>query len=289
MATLSSADPAQVSLGTIGFMEPYAVQGATAAQQFLNTPYTPYSGQRIADQSNLTTAGFDLAGGLQTPTATTGAAQQVTSNLLGGLGSLQSFTDPGVSQKYMNPYIGNVLDDQTRRMTEAYQQNMRDYGLGAAQRGAFGGSRQGIAEGLMFDKYLQNLGETTNKGLFSAYDAGAKQFNTEQDQSRQNTQLGFTGARNLFDMGTQGFNMEKDLADYLRRVGGEEEARRQKYLDSDYQTFGEQRDYPLKTLQSYTDIISKLPYPKGSVQQAGSMDSLQGIILPLLIAMMGGK
>lgn len=280
-ATTSTQNPFQIQSVTPGYKLPYAVQGATAAQQLLSTPYTPYSGERVADQSNLTTQAYNTAAGMGVPGAV-GAASTVTGSLLSGLGGApSSFTDQGIASMYMNPYMTNVLDVQQQRAQREYQQALRDYGLKSAGRSAFGGSRQALGEAALGEGYMRGMNELTAKGLAGAYEAAQGQFNKEQEAARARTELGFKGAEQLGKMGMQEQTAGQNYVDMLRTLGSAEEANRQKRLDIDYQNFIAQRDYPEQRLKSFTDILNALP--SGQVTETRTAADPFTQMLPLIL------
>ena len=71
-------------------------RGAALSKQ----PYVGYQGPLSAGQSGLQTQGFQGIAGLSMPTAQMGAYTP------------QSYTDTGVAQQYMNPYLSAVLEPQ---------------------------------------------------------------------------------------------------------------------------------------------------------------------------------
>lgn len=286
-ATTSAQNPLTVTSQTPGYLLPYAVNAAQAGQQLLTTPYTPYGGQRVAGASDLTNLAATTAAGSGVSSAV-GAAPTVTASLLSGLTSAPtSFTDSGIASMYMNPYMTNVLDVQQQRAQREYQQAMRDYGLKAASRGAFGGSRQGIGEAALGEGYMRNLNELTAKGLASAYSSAQDQFNKEQEAARARTALGFQGAEQLGKQGMQEQQATRDYIDMLTKMGSSEEARRQKQLDIDYQNFLEQRQYPEQQLTKFVNVLNALP--KGTVtEQRTAADPFAAILPQILTAFTDG-
>jgi hypothetical protein len=107
-----------------------------------------------------------------------------------GFGAGQRFenmaTSPGAQQAYMSPYMQNVVDYQK-------DQAIRDYGIAsqgrnyqAAKSGAFGGSRQAVAEGEANRALMNQLGGIQATGT-------QKAFEDAQNQMRFGSQLGLQG------------------------------------------------------------------------------------------------
>lgn len=95
-----------------------------------------------------------------------------------------SFTQSGMTQQYMSPYIQAALEPQRREALRAAQQGQLVQGLGSARQGAYGGSRQLLA-GMERERNLgQNLADIQARGMQTAFEQAQGQFNTEQ-QARQ--------------------------------------------------------------------------------------------------------
>lgn len=65
----------------------------------------------------------------------------------------------GDIKAYMNPYIDNVENAAVSRLQDATRQNINTIGDQARAAGAFGGSRQGIAEGVAYNEGARSAGE----------------------------------------------------------------------------------------------------------------------------------
>jgi len=70
----------------------------------------------------------------------------------------------GGIQTYMNPYTQEVIDRSMRDISTAQQQAMNQLGAQATAARAFGGSRQGVAEALTNQNFINQLA-TTASGL----------------------------------------------------------------------------------------------------------------------------
>jgi len=96
-----------------------------------------------------------------------------------------SFNEDGTAQKYMSPYIQNVIDRQKQQAYRDAQKSQLTGDLGAARQGTYGGARQLLAS----TERERNLGDTqaniTASGLQSAYQNAQQQFNSEQGMKQQ--------------------------------------------------------------------------------------------------------
>jgi hypothetical protein len=95
----------------------------------------------------------------------------------------ESWTDAGTADKYMSPYMQQVVDIQKREADRQYQQQMQKLDAQAAGQGAFGGSRHAILEAEAERNQQQLLNDIQAKGQQEAYAAGMGQFGKEQDQA----------------------------------------------------------------------------------------------------------
>ena len=223
--------------------------------------YQAYQGPLSSGETGLQTQAFQGLANLAVPTA-----QQSNFNP-------QSFTDPGVSQQFMNPYIQNALNPQMDELRRQSQISMQQQNSDLSKAGAFGGSRQAVMNTEM-DRNLQDqMAQTLNTGYMDAYNQGANQFNTEQglgmQAAGQNQQYGLAalGAQQ------QGGNARRDIY--------------QQGLDADRQQFQMERDHPYQQVQYMQSLLQGLPLaaqsysytqPSGLSQVMGAGGGIAGQI-----------
>jgi hypothetical protein len=260
------------------YAEPYFTGLLDRTEDASLTEYTPYEGQRIAGMGADTTAGFDAirdqatAG---TPQAFTDAEAAFTNVATGGaaqdqFGALPSYTDAGVAQQYMDPYITNVLDAQKARFNQNYGEQQLGRNDAAMQAGAFGGDRRFVQDQIASRERNMQLNEMDARGLSNAYQTGADIFGLEQGRDLQNRALNadvFSGNREAMMAGAEqlraqgvandelAFNRGKTLAG----VGGAYDEQEQAGLDMGYSDFLNQRDYDRNQLNFYSGILRGVP------------------------------
>jgi hypothetical protein len=209
---------------------------AQALTDTAQNPYQQYQGQRIADFSPLQQQAFSNVANMQT-NAGTGAAMgysqdvaqraaaqgpynaQNFGNQYGqgpqfqnmGLGYLSSNTqnanDPNVQKSYMSPYQQNVTDFQKQQAIQDYSRQLPGMGAAAANAGAFGGSRQAVANSEGQRNLTNQLAGIQATGTQNAFTAGQQAF--QSDQARQlQSQLANQGAYGQM----QGLGMQQNLA-----------------------------------------------------------------------------
>ena len=97
------------------YFEPYAIDMIKRAEAESKREYTPYEGQRLADENTDTARSREMArqvaeggiAGLGTAQSGTSAGMQ---RALQGIGYQSQDFDSAQAQKYMSPYLQNVLD-----------------------------------------------------------------------------------------------------------------------------------------------------------------------------------
>jgi len=288
------------------YAQPYFEDILRRGQAVSNQPYTPYPDQRVAGFTPAQTAAQNDAIGLQQPGQFGTASGLATSAGLGALSASQynptAFTnqnvttgtfDPAAAQKYMSPYIQNVLDAQKREAVTDAQKTQLMQNLGAARQGTYGGARELLA-GTERERALgQNLSDIEAKGLQSAYEAAMGQFNADQGRgltaatSNQNAdlqrqQLAEQSKQFGSSLGLQGYNTALQSAqtlgtlgndvtdDALKRIqakaaaGQEQQDQTQKIYDTNYADFLRQRDYPTELLNNYSALLRGVPVTPSS-------------------------
>lgn len=211
---------------------PYVTDMLGKGQALADAPYQAYTGPLTAGESELQTQAFQGLAGLTIPT-----------NM--GAFTPQSFTDTGVAQKYMNPYLMAALQpqiDEARR--QANIQRTQTQGQ-LTKAGAYGGGRQAIMESEGNRNLLQNLAGITGAGYKNAYELGAGQFNTEQGREQAAQE-----AANQY--GLAAIQKQAELGAAQRAVEAEGVA-------ADKAQFEEQRDYPYKMVQYQQSLLQGLP------------------------------
>ena len=306
------------------YARPYFETLMQRGQSVLSQDYTPYGQERIAgftpeqqqvqqDVLNMQTPGqFGTAtnlataaglGSLQAGRYTPGQFRAPDLNYFQMQGP-DSFTQSGMAQQYMSPYMQAALDPQRREAIRGAQQGQLVQGLGAARQGAYGGSRQLLASMERERNLGQNLADIQARGMQTAYEQAQGQFNAEQqarqnaglqnlraaletqglgaqygmeaqrmrEQSRQfGAQQGLAGLAQAGQMGQTLTNIgsAQQQAD-LSRLGAQQQTAampqemQQRYLDMAYQDFLRQRDYPMEQLQQYSSLLRGVPVAPAS-------------------------
>jgi hypothetical protein len=164
-------------------------------------------------------------------------AQYGAANMSGGPQAFQQNIG-----SYMSPYMQNVVDVQKQEAARQSGIMGQQQQAQATQAGAFGGSRDAI----MRAERERNLGQQMNQiqaqGSQAAYDSAANQFR-------------------------QGLTQDVAINQLQNQYGGQQQQLAQKSLDTGYQDFLNQQNYPYKQLGFMSDLMRGLPLGQQSTQQ----------------------
>ena len=187
-----------------------------------------------------------------------------------GIGALM----PGASDQFMNPFVDQVIDQNLRDIQRQGDLERQRIGGAAIKSGAFGGSRQAIAE----QELQRNLADT-----FARQSAGlrAQAFESAQDRAQKASEL-FTKA----GIATAGLGEAQQAAqlrdvNLLSALGGQEQAQQQRELDALRDTSIQQQFEPYQRLSFMSDIFRGVP----STQTTLTTDTKPG---PSRLSQIGG-
>lgn len=294
----SSSKPTQptsqnITQSTIpAYARPYFEDVLARTQAESYRPYQPYGGQRIAGFTDAETQAQKGIMGLTTPGQFGTATQMATAagNYTPGQFNVGSFTDSGTASKYMSPYMQNVVDVQKQAaLRDAKQANLLG-NLGASRQGTYGGARQLLAQTERERALRQQLGQIQATGSQAAYEAAQRQFEAEQErglqaqqygeQSRQfGSTQGLNAAESLGQLGTSQQQADLQRLNAINAAGETQRGLEQTRLNTAYDDFQRQRDYPMDQLGRYAGIIQGLPMTPNttSTQYAQAPSALAGL------------
>ena len=103
----------------------------------------------------------------------------------------QRFTGANV-QQYMSPYMQAVVDEQSRRAIQQFQEQRGGRAAQAVGAGAFGGSRQAVQESLAERDLMDRLSGIQATGSQQAFEQAAQMFGQDRSAefARQSAQAG---------------------------------------------------------------------------------------------------
>ena len=221
--------------------------------------------------------------------------------------------------QYMNPYTQAALDPAAREvMRNADIMNITNNDK-AAMRGSFGNSRTGLVESETNRNALQGISDLYTKGLSDAYDKATGMFTSDSDRMlrsdlenmSKNVELGkfnedqilnafnanrdqfntegnrfLQGAASLGNLATQKSNVSDQNISRLMKTGAQGQVADQANLDTAYQDFLANRDYPQTVMDRLMGLVKGSP-ASGSVSNV-SQPSIMGQLAGMAAAVIGG-
>lgn len=240
----------------------------------------PYTGPRVAGMTNGQQA--DIAG-LQNNVGSTNPAFGYAQNQAAGL---TNYT-PGQVQagqlastdlsSYMNPFTQNVINSGLQGLDVQRRQALNQIGDQAVRAGAFGGSRQGVSEGVTNAGSALQAGNLASQlmgqNFSQAQTAAQNDLNRNFQAQTANQQAGIQGAGlNLQAAGQLGNLAAQGQSSFLQgnaaALAGQEatQAQAQKDIAAQQQAYTEAQQFPLQQLQIPLQALGATPYGQMNTQ-----------------------
>jgi len=221
----------------------YATNLLTKARDATNQPYQRYDAARIAPfQQEQLDAFSQFKQGMGGYQPYVNSANQALNRGTG------SFTDTGVAQRYMNPYIQNVISGigstAARNLSENILPQLNRTFVGS---GTFGGSRSAeFMRRAVRDTQSAALDKQT-AAMADAYGAGADLYGNEAARA-------LTGAQQYSQLGQSAQEQRLRELTGLEAIGAKRQELGQTSANLAYSDFERQRDYPITQLQQLAGI-----------------------------------
>lgn len=267
------------------YARPYVetMLGKTEALTDINqNPYQTYGGERIAGFNPTQQQAFQNVQNMQ---ASPQLGQASGLSGISGLGSIgtagqmgqigqqyaNQATNPYATQAYMSPYIQNALQPQLQEMQRQYGITGSQEKARAVGQNAFGGNRQA----LMQAENERNKNMAMNAAIGSGYQNA---FQAAQQNQQFGANLGLQGlqgqlsgygqanqaANTLGQLGQNQYAQNMGINQAQQQVGAIQQAQAQQGLDTGYQDFLKQQNYPYQQLAFMSDMTRGLPLSQSS-------------------------
>ena len=165
-----------------------------------------------------------------------------------GVAALQ----PGAYQQYMNPYVDQVVDQSLADLQRQADMERQRIGSSAVSSGAFGGSRQAVAE-----QELQR--NTADAFARQSGQLRAQAFESAQDRAQQGAELfGKLGLQQAA-MGESAQAAQARDVGILSQLGAQEQAQQQAEIDAQRATALERQFEPYQRIGFMSDIFRGVP------------------------------
>jgi len=237
------------------------------ADDVANQPYSPYTGEMIAQYDPLQLQGFDAyENAVGTGSGTLNNALNILNNqnLNYTPDSVNTRTMGSTFEDYLNPYTGEVIDTTMADMERQRQMMMSDVAGSAQAANAFGGSRHGIAEAETNRGFADEMGQISAQLRDQGYNTAMQGFMGDSALMQQgdvanqsanlaaalsNSELEQSAAGMMAGMSEQERSQAFGDAQMLVDVGAEKRSMDQAHLDLDYAKFLEEQEHPMKQLE----------------------------------------
>jgi hypothetical protein len=284
--------PANTTQTVINDVAPWAREAAketlAKGMALTNKGYEAYGGDRLAEYDPMQEQAYqgarDMTTASQLDDATRMAMQSGNYNPADFQNQYRQVGEswnPNAAQQYMSPYMEAALNPQLRAAAlDSQLAQMKDQAA-AVGRGAFGGSRTAIGQGMREQGLMQNLGDIRAKGYQTAYEQAANQFQADQsrkvlesqlraqyglsaDQAREQSRqfgstAGLNAANTLSNIGQTQFQQGMDINKLRNTYGAQKQARDQKAKDLAYQNWADQKNWEWEQVMRRADLLNKTP------------------------------
>ena len=243
------------------YFQPYLERLFERGEAVTTEPFQRYEGQRLAATTPQQQAAYQgveqMVGGYKPYIA--------TADLLTAQAAQQS-TDPAAISARMSPYQQAVVDIQKREALRDANKLQQQIGASAVGAGAFGGSRQALAETELARQTGQRLADIQAVGSQQAFQQAMNQLSADRAAS-------LAAGQQFAGLGAQQQQLGLAGLGALETVGGTQQAQQQKALDIAYEDFARETTYPQQQLQEMSSVLRgfNLPvstYTTSQAQQA---------------------
>ena len=273
-----------------------AQQNYALAQNIANRPLTQYQGQQVADIGPQTQQAWNLAATSGGAGADQYNASQAAYLTAAGTPATQvnaqSLANTNL-QPYMNPYTQSVINSTLPLMQ---QQNALAQNQGANQANsanAFGGSRQGVQQGVAQAQGALNIGQMAaqlNQANFGqaqtaatgdiTRDLSAQQGNQTANQANINSLI--QAGSGLGTLGSQAQQNQRQQFLELSTAGAQQQAQAQNQIQANINQFNQAQQYPGQQLGVVQSALGMTPY--GSTTMGSSTGQQQTTTTPSLMS-----
>ena len=265
------------------FQEDFLANIFTSAQNLADDGTMPFAPQKLADlskgQKDAIEAALEGVGSFQ-PFLQQGA--QAIGQGIGQLGTAQQYVagagfSPTDFQQFMDPFTEEVIATTQADIARQGRMQQNQLGASAAGAGAFGGSRQAIAQGEInrniLDQQARTGAQLRSAGFQQAQNLAQQAAQQQLKQAQLTGQLGQTVAglgTQTAALGQLGQQMGVQDINTLLGIGGLQQGQAQKQLDIDKQNLLATQALPFQKIGFLSDIFKGVP----SLQQTATTTSM---------------
>lgn len=246
------------------------------AQAVSEEPYQAYTGQRVADVAAPTQQAYQLT------EKNVGAYKPYLSSGSSMVSSAGQGFNPNALQTYYNPYQQSVMDVMAKQGQRNLVENLLpEVNTTFTGAGMFGGSRHADFTG--------NALRDVNESIMNQQAQLAQQgYNTALGAYQADLDRRLKAGESLANLGEQAQTMGLKDASALQSIGAAQQAQEQKNLDTAYNDFLVQRDYPKTQVQFLSDIIRGIPSSTFATEKTTTSSPNTNTLASILGTALGG-
>jgi hypothetical protein len=327
-STNTSSQQQQISQTQLpAWVNQAAQQNYALAQNIANRPLTQYAGQQVAnigpqtqqawnlaatsggagaDQYNAAQAGYLTAAGTPATQVTPQTLASLANPIVGGGGSSggggasggwdSSPSNPLANTgyaPYMNPFTSSVINQTLPLMQQQNALGQNQLQNAANSANAFGGSRQGVQQGVAQAQGALNIGQMAanlnNQNFQQAQAAAtgdisrnlsAQQGNQQANQANINSLI--QAATGLGGLGSQAQQNQRQQFLELSTAGAQQQQQAQNQINANMNQFNQANAYPGQQLGILQSALGMTPY--GSTTMGSSTGQTQQTTTPSLMS-----
>jgi hypothetical protein len=284
-----AAVPSSTSAPTINGINPYTAYGQNgagmsasdqAAAQASVSGFTPLQQQSFNSAANMQTPGqFNMATG--------SAGQGITQALGSGQGLQNQLTNQNTMAQYMNPYLQQSLAPQLQLLAQQTGINSAAEQGAATSRGAFGGSREALMNGLNQQSGNLAAQQMIGTGYNQAYNNAQTQANNVANLNLQGGQSGISGANALANVGTSQLAAQQGIAGLQNLYGTQQQQNQQNVINQSMQNYQTAQQYPMQQLSQLNSLLAGKPITDVTTTQQAAAPTTFGQITGLGLTGLG--
>jgi hypothetical protein len=222
----------------------------------------PYQGNTVAGLDPITGQAINrTAANMGSTNAAFAQAGQTAANV-GGY-TPQNFLSGNIGA-YMNPYIQNVENAALGNMDRAYRQNINTIGDQALTAGAFGGSRQGVAEGVAASENARQMGDLSAQLRAQGYGQASGQMTADMDRALTGQRLNLEGAQMQGNLAGAGQSAYLQSLQQAMAAGQINQSQAQALLDQNASRYDAMANIPANQLNLMLAALSGTQVPTTS-------------------------
>lgn len=179
--------------------------------------------------------------------------------------------DPNAYQQFMNPYVDDVINRSQQDLMRQQQMAYNTLDAQADAANAYGGSRHGIARGLLGGEFARIGGDLAAQQRLAG-------FNAAQNLANRDIGIRQQGASGLTGLGQQMFGQGQVGIQQQQRASELSQRQQQMLLDAARNQTLSNLGYPRENLSYYSSIFGGLPsMSQTTPEKVGLFDILTAV------------